>query len=130
LFIIFYDSVQNQIFSNSNIEMEKKVQKKIKDDFLPIVDIETENRLKLLPKPIYKYIPRSPISSNSVVGKKSNRKRQGSAQEFIQFIEPSEKELLNRVEYDMDEQGRLNIYIYKRNIYYFILYIYYYYYHS
>jgi len=73
--------------------------------------------LKLLPKPIYKYIPRLPISSNSVVGKKSsNRKREGSAQDFIQFVEPSEKELLSRIEYDMDEQGiakkKKNIYIY------------------
>jgi len=112
LFYIFYIfiiivSIQNSDVSNNHIENEKNMLKKNKDDFLPIVDIETENRLKLLPKPIYKYIPRSPISSSSVVGKKNNRKKQG-VQEFIQFVEPSEKELLNRVEYDMDEQGRVD----------------------
>lgn len=97
--------IQNSDVSNNHIENEKNMLKKNKDDFLPIVDIETENRLKLLPKPIYKYIPRLPISSNSVVGKKSsNRKREGRAQDFIQFVEPSEKELLSRIEYDMDEQ--------------------------
>jgi len=72
--------------------------------FLPIVDSETENRLKLLPKPIYKYIPKSPISSNSEE-ENNIENEENETEEFIRFVEPSEEELLKRVEYDMDEQG-------------------------
>ena len=65
--------------------------------------------MKLLPKPIYKYIPKSPISSYSEEDNKIDN--EGSdTEEFIQFVEPSEEELLNRIEYDMDEQG-INYYI-------------------
>ncbi|ORX79524.1 hypothetical protein BCR32DRAFT_205479 [Anaeromyces robustus] len=90
---------------NNQIEVKKKIIKKNKDsfDFLPIVDSETENRLKLLPKPIYKYIPKSPISSNSEKSN-NNGNEENDTEDFIQFVEPSEEELLNRIEYDMDEE--------------------------
>jgi len=76
--------------------------------------------LKLLPKPIYKYIPKSPISVDSVEEKDKNNEDDKNKQnnkpnnnnendinteDFIQFVEPSEEELANRIEYDMDEQG-------------------------
>ncbi|ORX59149.1 hypothetical protein BCR36DRAFT_366335 [Piromyces finnis] len=97
-----------------------EIRKKKKDiyDFNPIVDSETENRLKLLPKPIFKYIPKSPISiiseegednnsnvnSKNVNNNKDNSNKNDVDKNFIQFIEPSEEELANRIEYDMDEQ--------------------------
>ncbi|OUM62135.1 hypothetical protein PIROE2DRAFT_11689 [Piromyces sp. E2] len=115
---------ENRENSSQNLQSNQiEIRKKKKDiyDFNPIVDSETENRLKLLPKPIYKYIPKSPISNNSVEekdnsynknnkkkdikDKRNNKEKDNSTDDFIQFIEPSEEELASRIEYDMDEQG-------------------------
>ena len=120
IYIYFKIKIQKSVQHLQNNQVDIRKKKKDIYDFNPIVDSETENRLKLLPKPIYKYIPKSPISVDSVEEKDKNNEDDKNKQnnkpnnnnendinteDFIQFVEPSEEELANRIEYDMDEQG-------------------------